>query len=267
MADQTDVFVREVQEEMRREKLAGLWDKYGAIFIGLAALLIIGVGGYQYAQYRNLSAREAAGVEFEAAARLAAQGKAQEARQAFEGMIKTAPSGYGALARLRNAGALAADNKPVEAVAGYDAVAKDTSADPLLRDFAAIQAALLRLDAADWTEMQNRLKDLTNDGNAWRAPARELLGLAAMKAGNQDEARKAFEQIIADSSAPPATAERARVMMTILTEAALAKAASAKEGDKPAEAPAAKDTAGPSGSSASDAAKPAAPTSDAPATK
>ena len=184
---------------------------------------------------------ELLGIEFESAARLAAQGKAQEAHQAFETMIKNAPPGYGALARLRNAGAYAADGKRDEAVTAYDAVSKDSAADPLLRDYATLQAAMLRLDVADWTEMQNRLKDLINDNNAWRAPARELLGLAAMKAGNQDEARKVFEQILADTSVPPSTAERARILMTILTEAALAKSASgadagASTGAKPGEA-------------------------------
>lgn len=250
MADQTDVFVREVQDEMRREKLARLWDKFGIFFIGLAALLIIGVASYQYAQYSSRVAREAASVQFEAATKLAAEGKAQEARQAFEAMMKTAPAGYGTLARLRDAAALSTENKNTEAVAVYDAVVKDTGADALLRDFAAIQAALLRLDAADWTEMQNRLKDLINDGNAWRAPARELLGIAAMKAGDQDAARKAFEQVLGDSSAPPAIAERARIMMTILTEAALSKAAASKEGDKPSAAPAAKEAASPSATTA-----------------
>lgn len=229
MSEQTDTFVREVQEEMRRERLAELWDRYGAIAIGLAVLFVVSVMGYQYAEYSSLKAREAAGRQFEAATRLIAAGKAQEAQQAFDAVAKTAPIGYGTLSRLRTAGALAAENKRTEAVAAYDAVAKDGSADVLLRDFAAIQAALLRVDTADWTEMQNRLKDLINDGNAWRASARELRGLAAMKAGNEDEARKAFEQVLGDSSATPATAQRAQVMMTILTEAALAKAAATKE--------------------------------------
>lgn len=241
MADQTDHFMREVQEEMRKERLARIWDTYGVFIIAGAVLLILAVGGYKFAEYRSLSARQAAGLEFESAARLAAQGKAQEAHQAFEAMIKNAPPGYGALARLRNAGAYAAEGKRDEAVAAYDAVSKDAAADPLLRDFATLQAAMLRIDAADWTEMQNRLKDLTNDNNAWRSPARELLGLAAMKAGNQDEARKAFEQILADTSVPPSTAERARVMMTILTEAALTKPAQgADAGAKPSEAGATK---------------------------
>ncbi len=241
MADQTDHFMREVQDEMRKERLTRIWDRYGIFIIAAAVLLILGVSGYKFAEYRSHSTRQAAGIEFESAARLAAQGKAQEAHQAFETMIKNAPPGYGALARLRNAGAYAAEGKRDEAVAAYDAVSKDSAADPLLRDYATLQAAMLRLDVADWTEMQNRLKDLINDNNAWRAPARELLGLAAMKAGNQDEARKVFEQILADTSVPPSTAERARILMTILTEAALAKSASgtdasASTGAKPGEA-------------------------------
>jgi hypothetical protein len=241
MADQTDHFMREVQEEMRKERLAQIWDRYGVFIVGAAVLLVLAVGGYKYAEYRSLSSREAAGLEFERAARLAAEGKSQEAHRAFEAMIKGAPPGYGTLARLRNAGAFAAEGKRDEAVAAYDAVARDAGADQLLRDYATLQAAMLRVDVADWTEMQNRLKDLTNDNNAWRAPARELLGLAAMKAGNEDEARKAFEQILADSAAPPSTAERARILMTVLTEAALAKAAApGGAGTKPGDAAATK---------------------------
>jgi hypothetical protein len=241
MADQTDHFMREVQEEMRRERLTRLWDRFGIFIIAGAVLLVLGVGGYKFVEHRNLSARQAAGVEFESAARHAAEGKAQEAHKAFEAMINNAPPGYGVLARLRNAGAYATEGKRDEAVAGYDAVSKDAAADPLLRDFATLQAAMLRIDVADWTEMQNRLKDLTNDNNAWRAPARELLGLAAMKAGKQDEARKAFEQILADTSVPSSTAQRARVMMTILTDAAQANPAQgADAGKKPSEAGATK---------------------------
>ena len=225
MADQTDHFMREVQDEMRKERLARTWDRYGIFFIAAAVLLILGVASYQYAQYSGRVARETAGLEFESAARLAAQGKAQEAHQAFETMIKSAPPGYGTLARLRNAASYAAEGKRDEAVASYDSVSKDTGADPLLRDFATLQAAMLRVDSADWTEMQNRLKDLASDGNAWRAPARELLGLAAMKAGNQDEARKIFEQILADTTVSPSVTERTRILMTILTEQALSKSA------------------------------------------
>jgi hypothetical protein len=73
--------------------------------------------------------------------------------------------------------------------------------------------------------MQNRLNDLAADGNAWRFSARELLGLAAQKAGKTDEARKYFQGLLGDRNTPPGVGERARVMMAMLTEAELSSTA------------------------------------------
>lgn len=227
MAEQTDTFLREVQEDIRRERMARIWDQYGMLIIGAAVLLVAGVGTYKYMEYRTRVDREEAGVRFEAAARLAGQGKAEEARKAFADLSSGSPAGYVALAKLRAAGSLAGADKAAEAVALYDGVARDSAVDPLLRDYAAVQAALLRVDVADWTEMQNRLKDVVNEKNSWRNSARELLGLSAMRAGRDDDAKKAFEQILGDRAAPPSLVERARTMMTVLTEAALAKGATA----------------------------------------
>ena len=80
--------------------------------------------------------------------------------------------------------------------------------DPLLADYARLQAATLRLDSANWTEMQNRLNDLAAEGNAWRFSARELLGLAAQKAGKTQEARTQF-QLLLERSQYPAEHRRA----------------------------------------------------------
>ena len=81
-----------------------------------------------------------------------------------------------------------------------------------------MQAASLKVDSAGWTDMQNRLNDLAADGNPWRASARELLGLAAMKAGKIEEAREQFQRLLSDRDTPPSISERARIMMAMLTE-------------------------------------------------
>ena len=86
---------------------------------------------------------------------------------------------------------------------------------------------MLRLDSASWTEMQNRLNDLAAESNAWRFSARELLGLAAQKAGKTEEARTQFQRLLSDRNTPPSIGERARVMLAMLTEAELASAAPA----------------------------------------
>lgn len=222
MADGTDSFIREVQEELRREQFARLWERYGTYVIVAAVLLVLAVAGYKYWEYDRIATAEASGARYAAAVGLVESGKAGEAQKTFEDLATSAPAGYATLSRLQIAAVAAEAGKTAEAVATYEAMAGG-SADALLRDYAALQAAMLSLDTADWTQMQNRLNDLTNDGNAWRAPARELLGLAAYKAGKLDEARKQFERLLGDKATPPSMVERVQLMLSVVTEAEVAK--------------------------------------------
>ena len=208
--DMKDVaFEREVEEELRNEQVKKLWKDYGTYVIAAAVAFVVGLGIYQQVRQSQLAAAQAAGARYEAARQLAAE-KPAEAANAFAGLAKDAPKGYATLARLQQAAADAqSPDKTAQAVATYEAVASDTGSDPLLRDLARLQAASLRLDAADWTEMQNRLTPLVDERNAFRANARELLGLAARKANRTDDARKLFIQIVADGKASKALKDRA----------------------------------------------------------
>ncbi len=249
MADQRDSLLREVDEELRREQFLKLWEKYGTYVVAAVVLIIASVGGYKYYDYRRVQAAEAAGMRLAAAAREAAENKTAEAQKALQDIAATAPSSYALLARLRLAAAERAAGKTLEAAVAYEAVAETSGIDPLLSSYARLQAAMLRLDSASWTDMQNRLNDLAADGSAWRFSARELLGLAARKAGMTAEARKYFQGLLGDRDTPPALGERARVMMSMLTEAELAgtaASAGAAQPGKAAPAPEKGDTAKPS---------------------
>lgn len=239
MADQRDSLAREVDEELRREQLLKLWEQYGIYVVAAVALVIASIGGYKYYEYRRTVAAQAAGMRMAVVSRDVAQNKTAEARQALDEIAATGPSSYAVLARLRLAAVDRSAGKATEAAAAYEAIAATSGIDPLLRDYARLQAAMLRLDGASWTDMQNRLNDLAADGNAWRFSARELLGLAARKAGMTEEARKYFQGLLGDRDTPPALGERVRVMMAMLTEAELAgTAASGADASQPAKAPA-----------------------------
>jgi hypothetical protein len=229
MTDQRDSLAREIDEELRREQLLKLWDRYGTYVIAVAALIIIGIGGFKYFEHRRTAAAEMAGSRFTAAAREAVQNRTAEAQKALEEIQSSAPAGYAALARLRLAAADREAGKRAEALAAYEAIAKEKGLDPLLSDYARLQAASLRLDTADWTEMQNRLNDLAADGNPWRFSARELLSLAAQKAGKAEEARTQLQRLLGDRGTPPGIGERARMMLAMLTEAELAAGAASPE--------------------------------------
>lgn len=224
MVDRNDSFLREVDEDVRRDQLLKLWEQYGTYIIVAIVLLFLGVGAWKWRESRQVVAEEQAGARFEAATRLASESKPDEAMRAFSEIAKDGPAGYRALARLRVGAEHAKAGRTAEALAAYEALAADSGVDDLLRDFAAIQAAMLRLDHADWTEMKNRLTPLVDEKRPWHAPARELLGLAAMKAGQSDEATKLFEQVLGDRAATQGMSRRAQEMLAVLTDAAAAKA-------------------------------------------
>ena len=107
----------------------------------------------------------------------------------------------------------------------YEELASSSNADPLLKSFAKLQAASLKIGEAGFTEVENRLNDLAADASPWRAAARELIALAAFKAGKHDVARRSLEQILADRTAPNDVRERAQVIMAEIISAELANAA------------------------------------------
>ena len=69
----------------------------------------------------------------------------------------------------------------------------DSGTDNILKGLATIQAATLRLDTADYAEMERRLKGLIEQGSPWRYSARELLGLSAYRLNKMPDAEKAIQ--------------------------------------------------------------------------
>jgi hypothetical protein len=164
--------------------------------------------------------------------------KPDDAAKAFQAIADSGPKGYAALAKLHIAGDLAKAGKTDEALKAFEALAKDASSDELLKSYAQLQAAALRLGDADWTEIQNRLTPLAGDNGAFKISAREMLGIAAYKAGKLDEARKYLEPLLIDQGASRGIQERIKVVMAGIAGAEMAaKATAVAPADKPAAAP------------------------------
>jgi hypothetical protein len=141
---------------------------------------------------------------------------AAKAKEMLSELARSGPEGYRLLARFQLAAAEAKAGETDKAVADYDALANDPNIDPILREHAIIQAAALRLDKADYAEMERRLKDLAESDSAWRFSARELLGLSAYKLKDMREAERQFSALIADEGTPPNLRERADMMLSLI---------------------------------------------------
>lgn len=230
-------FFREVEEDVRRDRIVRLWTKYRYLVIALAVLVVAGTGAWRlYGHYRDAAAK-AASAKYEAAAQLSRDGKSAEAATAFDALSRTGPKGYAILARLRAADERAASD-PQAAIAVYEALAADPSFDPVFKDFAELRTAMLRLDSDDPLEFERRFAPLASDSFPYHHLIRELLGLAALKRNAFDTAGNWFDGIVSDPRAPAGVRMRAEALLGLIQSAKLppanAQAGTPPRGDAPA---------------------------------
>ncbi|HMO28750.1 tetratricopeptide repeat protein [Enterovirga sp.] len=196
-----DNFIREVDEEYRRERLAQIWKRFGAAIVALALLMVGGVGGWRYWQHRELARQEAAGARFAEAVQLSTDGKGEESEAVLKSLVGDGPEGYRLISRFRLAGELGKTGTGEEGAKAFDALAADASLEAVLRDLAKLRAAAIRLDS-DSEAATRELEPIASPSNPMRHTARELLGLAALKRGDFEGASRWFDQIAQDRATP-----------------------------------------------------------------
>ena len=210
----SDIF-HEVDEDVRRDKAANLWKRYQTPVIVGAFLVVVATGAYSFYESNRVKAAEGANVRFGAAAALATQGKSAEALAAFEALAKDAPRGYATLARMHAAQELAQNDK-IKAVAAFDAISEDKGVDKLTQQVAKLRAGLLLLEQGERQKMADRLGELVTSNGPLRFTAQELLALDALQDGDFNEADRVFKLILADQEAPHAMRQRASAYKALL---------------------------------------------------
>lgn len=209
----------EVDEEVRRDQLKKLWDKYSIYIIALAILIIAGVGGWRGYQYVEAKKAAEAGAAFDRAVELADANKHAEAEAAFADLAAKAPFGYRVLSRLRMAVEVASRDKPA-AVKLFDEITADSSVGVAERDLARIRAAQLLLETAGYPDMKTRLEAAAAPGATFRHTARELLALSAWRANDSAAARQWLDMIANDGESPPSLRSRAEALQALLPSVA-----------------------------------------------
>ncbi len=205
----------EIGEEVRREQLQKLWQKYSIHIIAVALLVIAAVGGWRGYQYLEEKKAAEAGDAFNRAVELSEQGKYTEAEAAFNELAAKSPAGYRMLARFR-AAADVSHKDPQAAAKMFDDLAADSSIGAELQALARIRAAGLLVDTATYTDMLRRLEPETAAGQTFRHAARELLALSAFRANDSTATRKWLDEIELDAETPPSMRSRAEALQALL---------------------------------------------------
>lgn len=216
MTDRGDSFLREVDEAVRQDQYKKLWDQYGVYALAVAVLIVGAVAAYKGWSYWQERNAQEAGASFSQALTMLDGPDAAKAKETLASLAEKGPQGYRILARFQLAATEAKAGDVDKAVADYDALATDPNVDAILQGDATLQAAALRLDKADYAEMERRLKGLAEGNSAWRFSARELLGLSAYRLNDMREAEKQFSALVSDQGTPLNLRERADMMLALI---------------------------------------------------
>ncbi|WOH63363.1 tetratricopeptide repeat protein [Bradyrhizobium sp. BWA-3-5] len=205
----------EVDEEVRREQLKKLWDKYSIYIIAVMILIVAGVGGWRGYQYLEAKKAAEAGAAFDKAVELSEANKHAEAEAAFADLVAKAPFGYRTLSRLRLAAEIANRDAPAAAKM-YDEISADRSVGAADQDLARIRAAQLLLESTSYPNMKERLEAAAAPGATFRHSARELLALSAWRANDAAATRQWLDMIANDGETPPSLRSRAEALQALL---------------------------------------------------
>jgi hypothetical protein len=211
-----DTIFREVDEELRGDRMRAIWKRFGPYLIGAAVAIVLLVAVNEGWSWWQNSQASAASDKFYAALEIADGADVAAAQAAFADVEATSPAGYATLARFRQAGLLAKEGKTDEAIAAYDALAT-SEGNPQIKSLALVFAANLFVDKGDVAAVQQRVQGIAAPGNPMRNAARETIGLAQFKAGDLDAAVATFGEILADPLTNQEMAGRIQVYVAQLT--------------------------------------------------
>jgi hypothetical protein len=217
MAFNDDSFIREVNEELRSDQLRFVWRRFGRVIIAAAVLIVLGTAAYSGYRYWAGHQANDTGDKFIAALTLADQNKTDDALAAFAAIEKDGHGAYPLLAQMRAATLQAQKGDTAGAIAAFTAIGKNTSAPQVIQDAARIRAGFLLVENGTYQQVSDAVEELAVPSNAFRASAREVLGLAAYKAGDFAKARQWYQAIADDAESPRNVANRAQMMLDIIT--------------------------------------------------
>jgi hypothetical protein len=192
-----DTLLREVDEELRRDRMRKLWRQSAPFVFGAAAAVILLVAGYEGWNWWTESNASRSSDQFYAASEAADGSDLAAAEKALDEVIAQGSGAYPALAQFRDASLLAQQGKIDEAVAAYDALAT-TQSNAYLRELALVMGANLLVDKGDVAAVEQRVGGSLVPESPMRNAAREVLGLAQYKAAQFDAAMTTFQAIIDD---------------------------------------------------------------------
>jgi len=217
-------FMKEIEDDLRQQKLEEFWKENRAWIIGGIILAIASTAGITW--YRSWSYQQ----NITQTASLLQIQDADDANK-LTTYADASDKNHATVARLLAAGLHAKNGESARAVEIYDQIANSFGVDSALRDLAHVLSLGQRLNKDDPAKLHKEISPLTAEGSAFRFTALEMDALVYAREGKLKEAADKLEIISAAPNAPDDARTRAMTLHELYV-ASSNEAASKEKKDK-----------------------------------
>lgn len=207
--DPAQSFVREVDENLRRDQARDFAKKNGPWIVGAMLLFLAALAGWLYWQDRQVKQAEADTERLNTIMGQVGAGQAAEAEAPLRALADSDAEGVSAAARLTRAAIALETSDRKTAIEAYRSVMNDKGLANPYRDVATVRLTALEFDQMKPEDVIARLKPLAEKGNPWFGSAGEMTAMAMLKQGRKEEAGRLFAAMAADDTVPDSIRSRA----------------------------------------------------------
>jgi hypothetical protein len=211
-----EAFLREVDDELRKDQLQTFWSKWGKLLIGGIVAILAAWGAWLWWENKSLQAAGIEGEKLSLALDGLQSGDSAGAESNLKSLATSTREGYRVSARLAQAGILLQREDTAGATKIFREIATDTSVAQPWRDLALIRQTSTEYDTLKPAEVIARLKPLAVAGNPWFGSAGEMVAVAYVNSNQPQLAGKLFADIGKDESVPETLRSRAVQMAGVL---------------------------------------------------
>jgi hypothetical protein len=234
-----EAFLREVDDELRRDQLMTFWERYGRLTIVAIVVALAAFAGFLFWQHRQTQAAGVEGEQLQAAYDALGNNQPDVAAKTLAPIATDGRNGNRALAAMTQADILLSKKQDKAAAAKFASIAADAGIAQPFRDLALIRQTVAEYDTLKPQVVIERLRPLAVPGNAYFGSAGELVAVAYIDSGRKDLAGQLFSQIAQSDSVPESIRQRAVQMAGSMGVDASASGAADVRVVRPASAPAA----------------------------
>jgi hypothetical protein len=206
--DISETFVREVDENLRRDQLRDFFKAYGSWVAAAVILFLLASGGFIWWKQHQVERAQGQVEQIAQVYKDVGSGHTSRSQQQLDELAKSGSKSVRASALFARAALALQQSDAKLATATYKSIAEDSGMPRPYRDAALIRQTALEFDQLQPQAIIARLEPLAKPGEPWFGTAGEMTAMAMIKQGNRQQAGELFAAIAKDKSVPDSIRDR-----------------------------------------------------------